>query len=154
MRSRGGRGRSTRRTNLLRQYGDAVPDPFVDYLELEELAAQADIYASQVIPGILQTHHYAHAVIEGSRRWRTEREVKTFAELRMQRAAVLTREAPLPVRPVGDGRPARPDRSEPAVPPSTCGASVRPLVPHQATFALLTTSRSRTSGACLFCQTM
>ncbi|UQA91461.1 helix-turn-helix domain-containing protein [Streptomyces halobius] len=88
---------STRRTNLLRQYGDAVPDPFADYLELEELAAQADIYASQVIPGILQTHAYAHAVIDGSRRWRTEREVKTFAELRMQRAAVLTRETPLPV---------------------------------------------------------
>ncbi|GGN65523.1 transcriptional regulator [Streptomyces kronopolitis] len=88
---------SPRRTNLLRQYGDAVPDSFADYLELEELAAQADIYASQVIPGILQTHDYAHAVIDGSRRWRTEREVKTFAELRMQRASVLTRENPLPV---------------------------------------------------------
>ncbi|PBC87079.1 MULTISPECIES: helix-turn-helix transcriptional regulator [unclassified Streptomyces] len=88
---------STRRANLLRQYGDAVPDPFADYLELEDLAAQADIYASQVIPGILQTHDYAQAVIDGSRRWRTEREAKTFAELRMQRAAVLTRPTPLPV---------------------------------------------------------
>ncbi|MEV7470900.1 helix-turn-helix transcriptional regulator [Streptomyces kronopolitis] len=88
---------STRRANLMRQYGDAVPDPFADYLELEDLAAQADIYASQVIPGILQTNDYAHAVIDGSRRWRTDREVKTFAELRMQRAAVLTRENPLPV---------------------------------------------------------
>ncbi|MGI5262350.1 helix-turn-helix domain-containing protein [Streptomyces angustmyceticus] len=88
---------STRRANLLRQYGDAVPDPFVDYLELEDLAAQADIYASQVIPGILQTSDYAHAVIDGGRRWRTEREVRTFAELRMQRAAVLTRDSPLPV---------------------------------------------------------
>ncbi|MFF0630818.1 Scr1 family TA system antitoxin-like transcriptional regulator [Streptomyces sp. NPDC004296] len=26
------------------------------------------MYASQVIPGILQTPHYAHAVIDGSRR--------------------------------------------------------------------------------------
>ncbi|MEU6331988.1 helix-turn-helix transcriptional regulator [Streptomyces sp. NPDC047049] len=88
---------STRRANLLRQYGDAVPDAFADYLELEELAAQADIYASQVIPGILQTHDYAHAVIDGGRRWRTEREVNAFAELRMQRTSVLTRENPLPV---------------------------------------------------------
>ncbi|GFE12852.1 hypothetical protein Sgleb_08990 [Streptomyces glebosus] len=82
---------STRRANLLRQYGDAVPDPFADYLELEELAAQTDIYASQVIPGNLQTSDYAHAVIDGARRWRTERKVRTFTELRMQRTAVLTR---------------------------------------------------------------
>ncbi|WP_327700712.1 Scr1 family TA system antitoxin-like transcriptional regulator [Streptomyces decoyicus] len=31
-------------------------------MNLEDLAAKADIYASQVIPGILRTHDYAHAV--------------------------------------------------------------------------------------------
>ncbi|MGD3113027.1 Scr1 family TA system antitoxin-like transcriptional regulator, partial [Streptomyces sp. YGL11-2] len=63
--------------------------------ELEDLAVQADIYASQVIPGILQTSGYAHAVMDGSGRWRTEREVRTFAELRSQRQNVLTRDNPL-----------------------------------------------------------
>ncbi|MFC9235089.1 Scr1 family TA system antitoxin-like transcriptional regulator [Streptomyces decoyicus] len=35
--------------------------------------------------------------MDGRRRRRTEREVQTFAELRLQRAAVLTGETPLPV---------------------------------------------------------
>jgi transcriptional regulator with XRE-family HTH domain len=86
---------SPRRTNLFNQYRDAVRDPFADYLELEELAAHADWYAVQLIPGLLQTPEYAHAVVDGSGKWRTAREVRTFVELRMKRQQVLRRENPL-----------------------------------------------------------
>lgn len=86
---------SGRRGNLINQYKDAVDDPFADYLELEELANHADLYASQIIPGLLQTEEYAHAVVGSGIRWRTKREVSTFVELRMRRQAVLRRDAPL-----------------------------------------------------------
>ncbi|MEW1660449.1 helix-turn-helix transcriptional regulator [Streptomyces sp. NPDC093707] len=86
---------SSRSTNLFNQYRDAVSDPFAGYLELEELAAHADWYASQLVPGLLQTPEYAHAVVEGSGMWRTDREVRTFVELRMKRQHVLRRERPL-----------------------------------------------------------
>ncbi|MBT2399713.1 helix-turn-helix transcriptional regulator [Streptomyces sp. ISL-100] len=86
---------SGRRGNLLNQYRDAIDDPFADYLELEELANHADFYASQLIPGLLQTEEYAHAVVSSGTRWRTKREVSTFVELRMRRQAVLRRELPL-----------------------------------------------------------
>jgi transcriptional regulator with XRE-family HTH domain len=86
---------SPRSTNLFNQYRDAVRDPFADYLELEELAVHADWYAVQLVPGLLQTPAYAHAVVEGSGKWRTAREVRTFVELRMKRQHVLRRENPL-----------------------------------------------------------
>ncbi|MFE4290697.1 helix-turn-helix domain-containing protein [Streptomyces sp. NPDC056907] len=86
---------SSRRTNLFDQYRDAVRDPFADYLELEELAVHTDCYAAQLIPGLLQTPEYAYAVVEGSGKWGTAREVRTFVELRMKRQQALRRERPL-----------------------------------------------------------
>jgi transcriptional regulator with XRE-family HTH domain len=86
---------SGRRTNLFNQYREAVKAPFADYLELEELATRADWYASQLVPGLLQTPDYAHAVVEESVHWQTPREVRTFVELRMRRQHVLRREHPL-----------------------------------------------------------
>ncbi|GAA0399008.1 helix-turn-helix transcriptional regulator [Streptomyces luteireticuli] len=79
-----------RRKNLFAQYGDAIRAPFADFIELEEVAHHADTYAALVIPGLLQTVNYAHAVIEGSSMWSTAREVRTFTELRMKRQTVLT----------------------------------------------------------------
>lgn len=86
---------SSRRTNLFDQYRDAVRDPFADYLELEELALHAEWYAAQLIPGLLQTPEYAYAVVEGSGKWETAREERTFVELRLKRQQVLRRERPL-----------------------------------------------------------
>ncbi|MGW2628137.1 helix-turn-helix domain-containing protein [Streptomyces chattanoogensis] len=86
---------SSRSANLFNQYRGAVRDPFADYLELEEVATHADWYASQLVPGLLQTPDYAHAVVEGSGKWHTAREVRTFVELRMRRQQVLRRERPL-----------------------------------------------------------
>ncbi|GLW19887.1 transcriptional regulator [Streptomyces sp. NBRC 13847] len=88
---------STWRESLQRQYRDAVPEFFADYLDLEDFADQADIFAPQIIPGILQTREYAHAVIDGRFQWRTEREVRAFAELCGQRQSLLMRDDPLSV---------------------------------------------------------
>jgi transcriptional regulator with XRE-family HTH domain len=91
-----GMASSGRRTNLFNQYREAVLPPFADYLDLEELASHTDLYASEVIPGLLQTEAYAHALIAGGGTyWRTEREVRSFVELRMRRQVVLRRDEPL-----------------------------------------------------------
>ncbi|MEU4212301.1 helix-turn-helix transcriptional regulator [Streptomyces sp. NPDC026206] len=80
---------ASRQRNLFAQYGDAIRASFADFIELEEIATRADVYAAQVIPGLLQTVDYAHAVIEGSSKWSTAREVRTFTELRMKRQRIL-----------------------------------------------------------------
>lgn len=85
-----------RRTNLLDEYQDAIQtDAFEDYLHLEGMAAGADVFFLQVIPGLLQTERYATSVVERSAVWSSEREVKRFVELRLARQAVLTRDEPL-----------------------------------------------------------
>jgi transcriptional regulator with XRE-family HTH domain len=83
---------SGRRANLFSQYRDAIDELFAGYLELEDLASHADLYASTLIPGLLQTEAYAHAVVSAGTRWHTKREVRSFVELRMRRQAVLRRD--------------------------------------------------------------
>ncbi|MFE4666852.1 helix-turn-helix domain-containing protein [Streptomyces sp. NPDC056716] len=85
---------SGRRANVLREYTGPVSDPFAEYLHLEDLAIRSEFY-SLIIPGLLQTEPYAHAVVERSRQWQTRREVANFVDLRMARQHVLTRDAPL-----------------------------------------------------------
>lgn len=80
---------TSRQRNLFSQYGDAIRAPFADFIELEEIATHADAYAALVVPGLLQTAEYAHAVIDGSSKWNTVREVRTFTELRMKRQQVV-----------------------------------------------------------------
>ncbi|MEV6672243.1 helix-turn-helix transcriptional regulator [Streptomyces sp. NPDC051162] len=80
---------TSRQKNLFTQYKDAIRAPFADFIELEEIATRADVYAASIVPGLLQTSDYAYAVIEGSSKWSTSREVRTFTELRMKRQAVL-----------------------------------------------------------------
>ncbi|MCF3103912.1 helix-turn-helix domain-containing protein [Streptomyces roseoverticillatus] len=80
---------SSRQHALYTQYRDVIRSPFADFMELEEIAARTDVYGALVIPGLLQTVDYAHAVIEGSSVWKTTREVRAFAELRMKRQGIL-----------------------------------------------------------------
>ena len=86
---------SSRRANVLREYRGHIPDPFGEYLYLEDLAVRSDTYAPIIIPGLLQTEDYARTVVERSRQWQTSREVANFVDLRMARQQVLTRKAPL-----------------------------------------------------------
>ncbi|RKN09088.1 helix-turn-helix domain-containing protein [Streptomyces radicis] len=103
---------SGRRTDLLNQYSETIDDLFAGYLELEEVADHADIYTTQVIPGLLQTEEYATALVSSGIMWKSERQVRQFVELRMARKEVLRRRIPLSVscvieeaallRPIGD----------------------------------------------------
>ncbi|MDT0446810.1 helix-turn-helix domain-containing protein [Streptomyces johnsoniae] len=105
------------RSTLLTQYSDAIDDPFVGYLELEEIAARASIFTAQVVPGLLQTEEYAQALITAGVMHQSARQVRSFVELRMERQRVLRRENPLAVeciveegalrRPVGGAEPLR-----------------------------------------------
>ncbi|MFJ1700411.1 helix-turn-helix domain-containing protein [Streptomyces sp. NPDC088252] len=87
---------SGKRSNLLDQYGNVVPGPFAQYLNMEELASKNDTY-SLVVPGLLQTEDYARALVGRSHRWRTKKEVSDLVELRMARQDALRRDAPLQV---------------------------------------------------------
>lgn len=83
-----------RRANLFDQYRQSIRDPFAEYLHLEELACKSETFA-WMIPGLLQTEDYARAVVERSRKWRTDREIDDFVALRMARQKALSRESPL-----------------------------------------------------------
>lgn len=85
---------SSRRANVLREYKGHIPDPFAEYLHLEDLAVRSETYA-MVIPGLLQSRAYARAVVERSRKWQTNRDIENFVDLRMARQQVLSRESPL-----------------------------------------------------------
>ncbi|MFD6934667.1 helix-turn-helix domain-containing protein [Streptomyces goshikiensis] len=85
---------SGKRMSLLTRYRDTVRDPFAEYIHLEELAKRSETYG-HIIPGLLQTDAYAQAVVAGSRKWSTQRDIRKFVELRMVRQRALTRDEPL-----------------------------------------------------------
>ncbi|MDQ3764859.1 MAG: DUF5753 domain-containing protein [Actinomycetota bacterium] len=89
------------------------PEWFDLYLGLEAWASAVSSYDALVIPGLLQTPDYAHAVITAANSGLPESEIQRRVNLRMQRQSVLDREPdPLRVwsvldetalrRPVGD----------------------------------------------------
>lgn len=76
-------------------YRDVVLGPFADFLRLEGDATTIGVFDGLRIPGLLQTHHYAAAVVEASRAWHTKDEMARFVELRMARQnEVLNRPDP------------------------------------------------------------
>ncbi|MCX4391266.1 helix-turn-helix domain-containing protein [Micromonospora peucetia] len=78
-------------------YGDAVPSWFELYVGLESAASHLRRYDESLIPGLLQTRHYALGLYQpGSRLSTAERE--RAVEVRMQRQALLTRRLPKPPR--------------------------------------------------------
>lgn len=85
---------SAKRTSLLTKYRDSVRDPFAEYVHLEELARRAETF-NVIVPGLLQTEQYAQAMVAGSRKWSTQRDIRRFVELRMVRQMALTRSDPL-----------------------------------------------------------
>ncbi|MBQ1047083.1 helix-turn-helix domain-containing protein [Micromonospora sp. C51] len=74
-------------------YGDAVPSWFELYVGLESAASRLRGYDESLIPGILQTKEYAHALIRLGRMMSDE-ERERAVEVRLQRQALLTRRLP------------------------------------------------------------
>ncbi|MEV4467388.1 helix-turn-helix transcriptional regulator [Micromonospora echinofusca] len=74
-------------------YGDAVPSWFELYVGLESAAAHLRRYDESLIPGLLQTKEYAHALYRlGGRLSDEERE--RAVQVRLQRQALLVRRLP------------------------------------------------------------
>ncbi|QKV93561.1 helix-turn-helix domain-containing protein [Streptomyces sp. NA02950] len=74
-----------------RAYGDVVGLSYKDYLTLESDAESTHIYASGLIPGLLQTGAYAREIIAALAMTHTTEEVMALAEVRKMRQAILTR---------------------------------------------------------------
>ncbi|RGC69895.1 hypothetical protein C5N14_05660 [Micromonospora sp. MW-13] len=74
-------------------YGDAIPDWFELYVGLESAACRIRRYDEALIPGLLQTRSYAHAVYQ-HRAEVTEEERERLVEVRLQRQSLLTRRLP------------------------------------------------------------
>ncbi|WP_327025758.1 helix-turn-helix domain-containing protein [Micromonospora sp. NBC_01739] len=74
-------------------YGDAVPSWFELYVGLESAAANLRRYDESLIPGILQTKEYAHALYRLGGRLNDE-ERERAVQVRLQRQALLVRRLP------------------------------------------------------------
>ncbi|MEU8135925.1 helix-turn-helix domain-containing protein [Streptodolium elevatio] len=83
--------RTSTKRNWWQPYSGVVRDPLADYLSLEEEARQIGAFGGFLVPGLLQTEAYAHAVVEASRKWEEADQVDKFVQLRMARKVVLTR---------------------------------------------------------------
>ncbi|MFF4408518.1 helix-turn-helix domain-containing protein [Streptomyces sp. NPDC001407] len=72
-------------------YGDVVAAEYSDYISLEADAESMNIYAPNIIPGLLQTGAYAREVIDATAMIRTPDEIAALVEVRKARQMVLTR---------------------------------------------------------------
>ncbi|MCZ7459692.1 helix-turn-helix domain-containing protein [Streptomyces sp. WMMC940] len=59
--------------------------PYSVYIGLETDAASLRVYESLIVPGLLQTHDYAHAVIEGMWPEATQSEIDKRIQIRLKR---------------------------------------------------------------------
>ncbi|MFH8792537.1 helix-turn-helix domain-containing protein [Streptomyces sp. NPDC017941] len=66
-----------------------------EYFALEDIATGIRTWQQAVVPGLLQTPEYAHALAVGNGAWADLGEIETFVEARMTRQARLHGERPL-----------------------------------------------------------
>lgn len=76
------------------RYRDTVSPTFFQYIEYEASASFMRQYEPILIPGILQTRSYAHAIISRYRRRFSAREIEVGVDLRMKRQQVLDQRPP------------------------------------------------------------
>jgi transcriptional regulator with XRE-family HTH domain len=76
-------------------YEDVLSPPYMDFISLETEARSLNIFQSQLVPGLLQTLVYARAVVAADPSWGGADAVERFAQVRIERQGVLTRERPL-----------------------------------------------------------
>ncbi len=73
---------------------EELEQPFVDYVWLESRATTIRAFDTNLVPGLLQTREYAEAVIIAAD-WEAEpTQIARWVQVRMDRQAVLHREAP------------------------------------------------------------
>lgn len=70
-------------------YRNVVPDWFRDYVDLETDASEIRWYQPEVVPGILQTEAYMHAMNATAQPRITNDEVSLHVKVRLERQAIL-----------------------------------------------------------------
>jgi transcriptional regulator with XRE-family HTH domain len=86
-----GLARETKTRGWWHAYGDVIPEGFDVYIGLEEAASAISWYESELVPGLLQTPDYAHALIAADNPGTDGAEIKRRVHVRMERQTLLTR---------------------------------------------------------------
>lgn len=86
-----GLAKETKARGWWHAYGDVIPEGFDLYIGLEEAASDLSWYESDLIPGLLQTEDYAHAVIRAHNPDEDPDEIERRVHLRIARQGALTR---------------------------------------------------------------
>lgn len=71
-----------------------IPDYYRKTTELESEAGRVQVFASSLIPGLLQTRDYARAAFRLSPRGESEERREELVDVRMHRQSILAREEP------------------------------------------------------------
>lgn len=82
--------RNAKRRGWWESHSDALPKWFSLYLGLEQGASEIYTWETQLVPGLLQTHDYAYAVISGATAELSTEEVEKRVAVRMKRQRILT----------------------------------------------------------------
>lgn len=84
--------KQTKQEGWWQDRGPAAVSPTFDlYIGLEGAASELNVYASELVPGLLQTPDYARALIASGRHGADPAVVERSVELRMARQRLLTR---------------------------------------------------------------
>jgi transcriptional regulator with XRE-family HTH domain len=75
-----------------------IPSEYGDLITVEAEAANIRSYQPELVPGLLQSAGYSHAVIRAGHKRETEAEIDRRVEVRLERQHVLTRAEPPPPR--------------------------------------------------------
>jgi transcriptional regulator with XRE-family HTH domain len=91
-----GLAKETKARGWWHAYGDVIPEGFDVYIGLEEAASALSWYESELIPGLLQTGAYAHALIEADNPGVSPEEIDRRMHVRLARQVLLTRPTAAP----------------------------------------------------------
>ncbi|MDT0328225.1 helix-turn-helix domain-containing protein [Nocardiopsis lambiniae] len=69
-----------------------IPADWRDFVRLERQAVEIREYQMVLMPGLLQTREYAHAVLRNHRKWDSDRNVTELAKTRSERLSQIRKE--------------------------------------------------------------
>jgi transcriptional regulator with XRE-family HTH domain len=87
--------RQARQAGWWQSYSHVLSDSYQDFISLEASAAASWTYEAQLVPGLLQTEHYARAIAAASLVGESQEQREQFVQARLTRQHVLTRDEPL-----------------------------------------------------------
>jgi transcriptional regulator with XRE-family HTH domain len=86
--------KAARQRGWWQRYGEVLHPGFELYLGLEAEATEINVYASEWVPGLLQTPEYARAILSAEPHPPSEEEIQGRVEARLARQAILSGDDP------------------------------------------------------------